>query len=365
MQSNRYSIFKLASFPDKVRALQEGRVTPPIYVRVKPINRCNQDCHFCTYASGWRKANSADGAVMDHIKSEMHEDMKLSDTMPWEKMQELLLDFYTMGVKAITFSGGGEPLMYPQIVDTMNLTLGYGLALSMLTNGELMTGERAQVLKQGSWVRVSMDYTCAKEMVQSRRVHPRAYDRTLENLQNFAALPGPCDLGVNYIVHRNNYRGLVDFAALLKRLGVRNVRFSPIYVPNFLEYHASIADTVSAQLLEAQSLADESFSVNSTYELGGSGKSVERAYDRCLFMQVVPVVGADQRVYACHNKAYDKSGCIGSIEHQSFDALWNSAEAKAAMEGLNPKRDCRHECANDTKNLFYHELIRKESDPFV
>ena len=30
-------------------------------------------------------------------------------------------------------------------------------------------------------------------------------------------------------------------------------------------------------------------------------------------MQTVPVIGADQRVYACHNKAYDMTGCIGSI----------------------------------------------------
>ena len=40
-------------------------------------------------------------------------------------------------------------------------------------------------------------------------------------------------------------------------------------------------------------------------------------------MQVVSVIGADCNVYNCHNKAYDKTGRVGSIKNQKFSDLSN------------------------------------------
>ena len=44
MRNNRYSDLKIVHFPEKLRSFQEGRITAPIYVRVKPINVCNHAC---------------------------------------------------------------------------------------------------------------------------------------------------------------------------------------------------------------------------------------------------------------------------------------------------------------------------------
>jgi sulfatase maturation enzyme AslB (radical SAM superfamily) len=105
--------------------------------------------------------------------------------------------------------------------------------------------------------------------------------------------------------------------------------------------------------------------VNTTYNLTSPAHSPERAYSRCYFMQTVPVVGADMKVYACHNKAYDATGCIGNIADQSFKQLWFSAEAKAFFEKLNPQCDCRHQCANDSKNRHIQNLITTAPDHFI
>ena len=80
---------------------------------------------------------------------------------------------------------------------------------------------------------------------------------------------------------------------------------------------------------------------------------------------MVPVIGADQIVYACHNKAYDKSGAIGSICHRSFKEFWYSEDARQVFENLDPARDCRHQCANDGKNLFIRGLVETNIDNFV
>ena len=366
MRNNKYSDLKIVGFPEKLQSFRDGRITAPIYVRLKPINRCNHDCYFCVYSQSNRKEIPTTDAGLEHVVSKMHEDMNEADVIPTAKMLEVLEDFKEMGVRAVTYSGGGEPLMHRDIVSFMQRTLDYGIDLSIITNGQLLRGERAALLSHAKWVRVSVDYTTAKQMALSRRVPERMFYDIIDNLRAFTKIKEPgCDLAINYIIHRKNCHELVAFARVLKDCGVMNVRFSPMWIPNFRNYHAPIKDMVAAQLHEAQELVDDTFTVNSTFDLDSSAHSPERAYTRCFFMQTVPVVGADQKVYACHNKAYDHTGCIGSIADKRFKELWFSDEAKRFFETLNPQEACRHQCANDSKNRNIMNLITASLDNFI
>jgi MoaA/NifB/PqqE/SkfB family radical SAM enzyme len=381
VRNNRYSDLKVVQFPAKLESFIRGEITAPIYVRVKPINRCNHACAWCIYKSD-RQPGRRDESHMASVPSNMHTDMSEADVMPSVKMLEVLDDFQTMGVKAVTFSGGGEPLLHKEIIRFMTRCLHHGIDLSLITNGQLLNGARAEVLSHAKWVRVSMDYTNAEQMAHTRLVHPKLFEEVLANLQAFARIKNrDCDLAVNYIVHRENRAGLVAFAERLFRLGVENIRFSPMYCDDFQAYHAPIKDEVEAQLREIagrivaghnhncrrleQPQGFAPLSVNTTYDLASPAHSPVRTYHRCYFMQTVPVVGADQKVYACHNKAYDATGCIGSVKEQSFKALWFSPEAKAFFEKLDPACDCRHQCANDGKNRHIQNLITTAPDNFV
>lgn len=375
MRNNHYSDLKIAQHPDKLQSFVDGVITAPLYVRVKPINLCNHACSWCIYKSD-RKADLRKPEHMDSVPTSMHTDMKEADVIPTRKMIEVLDDFRDMGVKAITFSGGGEPLLHKDIVLFMARCLQNGIDLSIITNGQLLSGAKAQILAHAKWVRVSMDYTNAAQMARSRVVPERMFDEVMKNLQAFAQIKNAdCDLAVNYIVHRENCDGLTEFAVrLFQECGVENIRFSPMYCDDFVAYHEPIREKVEAQLRAISEWLNEpkytyrrarGWSVNTTYNLTSPAHSPERAYSRCYFMQTVPVVGADQKVYACHNKAYDATGCIGSIADKSFKDLWFSAEAKAFFEKLNPKCDCRHQCANDSKNRHIQNLITTAADHFI
>jgi molybdenum cofactor biosynthesis enzyme MoaA len=129
--SNKYSNLKIAWFPQKLESLRDCTVTAPIYVRVKPTNRCNHNCFFCVYNASF---------------SNMHDTMSRKDELSKEKLIEILNDFSKIGVKAVTYSGGGEPLMHPNIVEILIITKQYGIDLSIITNGQLLSAERAQEL---------------------------------------------------------------------------------------------------------------------------------------------------------------------------------------------------------------------------
>lgn len=360
MKHNKYSDYKIFSFPEKLESFKSGEIAAPIYVRVKPTNRCNMDCWWCIYSDSNRKKGEGEH---EHLRTPMHSDMNESDSIPIDKMHQILEDFSEMGVKAVTYSGGGEPLFYKHIVEVMRKTLDLGIDLSIITNGELLSGERADVLASSKWVRVSMDYTSQEEMVRFRRVGKGSYERVIKNLSDFSVIKDDdCDLAVNYIVHRDNFDDLVVFAKEMKECGVENVRFSPMWTPDLQGYHDPIIERVNEQLQEISSLVDDGFSVNSTYVI--EGHADVRSYPRCYYTEIVPVIGADQNIYTCHNKAYDNSGCIGSIKDGSFKDVWMaSAEF---FSNFDPRNMCsNHQCANDNKNLIIKDLVEASMDNFI
>ena len=72
-------------------------------------------------------------------------------------------------------------------------------------------------------------------------------------------------------------------------------------------------------------LNDSNFRVSESYtdDFGACGLS-QRSYPVCFINQTVPVVGADQKIYDCHNRAYHAGGEIGSIKDRSFTEVWFS-----------------------------------------
>lgn len=364
MKANKYSNLKIFQFPSKIESFKAGVITAPLYVRLKPTNRCNHGCTFCGYSDGTKRPKDV---AADHLQSHMHEAMVEKDQWPTAKGCEIIDDLATMGVKALTFSGGGEPLLHPDITLFLRRAIQRNLDVSVITNGQLLMGDRAEELRRAKWVRVSIDYTTADEMVASRHVSANRFETVLNNLRSFSAQRNGCDLGINFIVTRYNstYPALFRVATLLKHCGVDNIRFSPVYVENFQQYHEPIAASVDQQLKEIQSLCDDRFSVNSTYDLHSPSKSPVRPFTRCLYAQTVPVIGADLNVYGCHNVAYTQHGLIGSIKDRSFKDFWFSDEARRRLTELNPSHVCHHECANHAKVALFNELAEAHSDNFV
>ena len=137
-----YSNLKIFAHSEALKSIGDGKRIAPIYIRLKPTNYCNHKCYYCSYAD-------SDLGLRDVVNRQ--------DQIPWDKMQEIISDMRDVGVKAVTFSGGGEPLVYPYIVTAMRKVLEAGIDLSIITNGQLLKDERADVLSHAKWVRISFD----------------------------------------------------------------------------------------------------------------------------------------------------------------------------------------------------------------
>jgi len=346
-----YNNLKILWHPDKLKSFSEGKITAPIYVRVKPINLCNHHCFYCVYESDF---------------SGIHNEMDHHDKLSYNKIMEILDDFKDIGVQAVTYSGGGEPLIYPHITETLKKTLDYEINLSMITNAQNLKGENADILSNANWIRVSTDAIDGESFSEIRKMPEHLFDEVVENIRNFASIKNSnCELGINFVVHEKSKDRIYEAVKFYKELGADHIKFSAVWkTPGFYEYHFKIRTDVINQIIRAkEDFVDETFKIYDTYEndLELTGKS-KRTYSRCYVMQTMPIIGADSKVYYCHNKAYDDTGCLGSIENQSFKELWFSEESKVKFENFNPMVMCRHQCTNDMKNILINDALQCSGD---
>ncbi len=343
--SKFYSDLKIFRFASKLEDISKGILSAPLHVRLKPTNRCNHGCYYCCY----RNKN----LYLSQL-------FKENDEIPWEKMKEIINDLKLMGVKAVTLSGGGEPLLYPCIYETIDILAKSGIKVAVLTNGSLLKGKIAKILaEKATWIRISIDAADSKNYSEIRRVGSKEFGKVCENIYNFSKKrKRRCQLGINFIVMKENYRDVYKFLKIMKKIDVDHVKVSESVIDTKKEknkkYYSHFIKSIKQQIEKGISnLSDDKFSIIDKFEdFGLESDCYNKKYTRCLFMQCLTVIGADMNVYTCQDKAYTKKGKLGSIKNRRFSQLWFSNSNKKKLSKLNPSKNCNHHCTQHKKNLM-------------
>lgn len=188
----------------------------------------------------------------------------------------------------------------------------------------------------------------------------------MDNLTKFSKIKLPdCELSINWIVTLENHRSLFESALKLKECGVNNIRFSPVWRPDFQTYHAPLIGVVEKQMQTLRLMQTDEFKVYSSYNLTDPQHGGDRKHHQCWFLQITPSIGADCSIYACHQKSYSADGMLGSIKSRSFKEAWFSDDVKQRMQSLDPMKSCRSACAAHHKNDLIANILDAGDDHFV
>lgn len=345
-----YSNLKIFAHAQAINNIGEGKRVSPIYIRIKPTNYCNHKCYYCSYADDFLALRNS---------------VRRQDQIPWEKMQEIIRDIKDMQVKAVTFSGGGEPLIYPYIAEAMQGILDAGIDLSIITNGQLLKGEKAEILANAKWVRVSFDSSDAETYSKMRGISLEVFDEVCNNIDNFASKKNKnCELGVNFVVNYENAHEAYEMARMVKGLGVNHIKYTARVTRDLFEYHAPFKQNVIEQIHKAQEdFEDENFKIINKYEGDFDSALVfNRCYEKCYINRIFTVIAADCKVYFCHDKAYVSEGVVGDLKDRSFKELWFSDEVKKRYEEFDPVAECRHHCVYDDRNSLLNTFYSLDRD---
>jgi len=350
-----YSDYKIFRHPKKLEDLKDGTVTAPIVARIKPTNVCDHRCYYCS-------------TVVKPTYDEGSEEVfNPKDVIEWPILKRTIKELADIGTKAIIFSGGGEPLVYKQINEAIQLCYDFGLDVAIITNGWKLTGESANLLKDAKWVRISMNSSDRQVFGDMRGVGPKCFDDIIENLTEFAKIKKG-RLGINYGITKENYLQVYEFCELMKSIGVDNVKFSPIiFKEGSIEYHNKFSKECNELIEKAKhDLEDDTFSVINKYEESLNTCTIfHRPYHKCYTMQLVACIAADSKVYYCHDRAYMQSSVLGDLKKETFKDIWFSDSTKEVFDNLDPSKVCNQHCVWDGRNIIITNYFDVEDENFI
>ena len=349
MTTGAYSDLKAAWHLDKIADMRAGRQVAPAQVQLILSDLCNQDCHFCAYRSSQGFSSEQFGE-----NGNMNPNRKIAT----KKALEILDDCKALGVKAIQFTGGGEPTVHPDHLLLFEYAQNLGLETSLVTNGVLFRPGWEQVLPKMKWVRVSIDAGSATEYAKVRRVKPEFYETALGHVSDLAgeiAKQGTdCFLGVGYVLTRENWTDAYEGCRRIRETGAHNVRLSAMFSTQGADYYNGIYEDILIEIDRIKSLATDSFSV---VDLFGNriDDLVQHApdYDFCGYQQFNCYVGGNLKVYRCCTTAYTLHGEVGDLSDQTFASWFYSQQKTEAYRDFNARSCSVCQFHGKNRNIVY------------
>ena len=302
----------------------------PIHVEIEVTKNCNHRCAFC-FSNGGLK-----GTVNYNNKNM---------SFPYDRLITLIDELKDIGVKAISLTGVGDPLVYPHIFELLDYIASKDIEIGITTNLCFrLTDEQIKTLNRCSWIRTSINATDEKTY---KLVHNPKDDQGLQTvINNIKRLD--TIISVSYVVWKDNKDFIYDAVVLAKSLGVNSINFRP-----FLNYKRSgydYDDKIKELLYKAKKLETNDFIVdigrNRVHDMKEVAKDIP-----CKICHYQCFIDADGRVFPCCMMENNSSIAYGNIMKDSFINVW-SMRKELNMKKCPP---CRH-----TKDNIYLNLLEEE-----
>ena len=167
----------------------------PIAIEIHPTAVCNHQCIHCSY----KERNESRASISKDV------------------MDQLIDSIIKLKVRAVYFSGGGEPTLYPELANYIDKLYANGVECSVITNGACFeqTGMIA-IANQLNYIAVSV---------------PGVDDETFrtitgtDNLEKVLSLPGKIKemhgenspvIGARIVLTNKNYKQVKDFLEIIR-----------------------------------------------------------------------------------------------------------------------------------------------------
>ena len=348
--SNSYSTQKIIHHPELLERLKNREQGYPIQIHFMPQNICNQNCSFCSYR------------LENYKNSEMFDD---SESIPLDKMLQIMDDAKEMGVKAFEVTGGGEPLLYKHREIMFDKMIEYEFDIALVTNGTALSEALAkQIGEHLTWCRVSIDSGSAETYSLVRDVDKKQFYKALRAialLREYCTKEG-ASVGAGFVVNNENYEEIYDAVKLVKEAGAMNIRIASAYTGTGVDFYNEGVIGKASELarLAKEELEEEDFTVYNLFnERIGNLHSLVQDYSFCGTKELLCVIGGDQNVYTCCSLAFNKNGLIGSIKDQSFKELYDSVAKERFYDRHDPRRQCRIPCLYEKRNHFINYALEE------
>jgi len=346
----QFSSDKILKHLDKINEWLSGKNPSPITVELDMTNACNHKCPECVsnYFQNTDRSSIPRGLALRIIK-------ELTDAR----------------VRGLIFTGGGEPLCNSNTIDAVKYAHEQGLDIGFITNGSLLNEKNIEVLLRCcTWIRVSLDASDARMFQRIHGVNNTEYSRILKNTKALSLtkkrINSSCTIGIGYLTCNETIDGMEEAAKNSRDLGVDYLQFRPMQIHRGGKFDYHWTD-VNGKIEKCLKYSNNGYKVLFSQHKYDMMKDLKygRHYEKCFGHQFAAVIAASGKMYiCCHLRDYDKY-CIGDLNKNSFNEIWNSEQRKKAIESINFK-DCIPLCRDNTFNQVLWNIVQpKEHANFL
>jgi MoaA/NifB/PqqE/SkfB family radical SAM enzyme len=334
-----YSSFKPAWHIDRIADIRAGRDAVPTHVQLIISDLCNQNCSFCGYRSelGFSSEQFADDLG----------NRNPSRFIPTAKCKEILDDCAALGVRAIQFTGGGEPTVHPDHLEIIGYAQSLGLRTALVTNGIRLKDD--PVFRNLDWLRISLDAGTEETYLRIRE--SRMWPKALKAIELAGTFEKPY-FGVGFVVTPDNYREIMPAAKIAKTRGAKYLRLSAVFSKSGAAPYRGIYDSIKNDIRETRGLCGPDFAIVDFF--GDRVDDLDEGapdYSFCGAQQFTLYVAGNQKVYTCCTNAYTALGEIGDLRTQRF-ADWIKTYRRYDFDA----KRC-HTCQFHQKNRTINYLL--------
>lgn len=345
---------KIFQHMDRLAAWQSGTLPPPVTVELDVTNLCNHACPGCTFS------------YLVNISK---------DSIEMETAERVIDEMGQMDVKAVTFSGGGEPLVYGEkrLLSLMRRVRDNGMDCALITNGSRITSR--EYLDLCTWLRISLDGydedTFARFHGRSEQEFSRVIECTRFICQENEKSGRPCTVGAGFLTDqdslaRDDFRRMSAFCAEFP--GLDYLQFRPLVInmvadPSLDGGYAGFSGDDAARIYEAYQEARELYARDDYKVLISAGKyhalsqpGYGKEYSRCLGHFLEATISADSKVYICCHTQGQEQFCLGDLREESFHDIWYGERARRVYESFDPRETCPAACRLHLQNNVLHAI---------
>lgn len=295
---------KLLFQVERLAAFQRDDISvSPALVEIAPTNHCNAKCPWCFYVASEYKQK--------HSREEINADV----------LKRALAEMASMGVPAITWTGGGDPSVYSHIDDLIDVAHSLGLRQGMFTNAY----RRLRAPEKLDWIRVTV--TEIHTLTRNVWVYAQA-----------------TKTGVNFNLCEANQHELRDMLDQARLRGVAYFQIRPA-----LADRAELQQPVEMPLWAKEFQTDTMQVVLTPYKFEDHARP--HGYQFCHGHRFVPFIWHNGDLAVCAYHFGQAEYTFGNLNEHSFAEIWRSERRRAMLDaGIDVIPACQHCCKNHEIN---------------
>ncbi len=342
MSKNNGSVFsqdKIFQHGNKLEQyLEIGKTSAPVTMEIDLTNRCNNRCPSCT------------GYNEDNIQ------------MDASLAERIIFDMADIGVGGLIFTGGGEPLLHPEMSYLVEYANMNGLDVGVITSGQAPPKfdkeDLDRIIKNSKWLRVSLDAGSPERYMNMHGLSKDKYNKAVKFITDASdrrdILNKNLTVGVGYLTGKGDAREeYLDFsraAVISAYAGADYFQLRPLHgskrVANFDNKTRNRISVINPEMRL----------LTSDHKYKWMGDDGDRTYDYCHGTRFASVVTADGKLNLCCHFRNQDIGQVADLTKTSLVDVWDSDMIEHATSNIDVHK-CIPYCRCDNINRSIEQLI--------